>query len=329
MTRRSLVLIFATLSLALIPVLALAAPDRTASLSGATPEYVWKGPAEPGATVAYQHTLNGQTLARGCEPPSSWCDDTLLKIEEAGATDLVVDVAATTNDDDFDLYVYESDAAGAALAAAGSSGNGAPDAEKVTIKNPKQGFYLVRIVYFLNVESEPAAKATVKGLAAAEPTPTATETPGATPTPGPGATPTPTPTPTPTATPAPGTGGSNSGGSGTLKATLSVKSAKRKAALKKGVAARATCSVACKGSFTAKVSKKVARKLKLGKKTNVGKGSFSMSSAGSRSFALKLTGKAKRALKKSKGAVKVTVAGSVTDPKGAQRLTFKRAAKIK
>jgi hypothetical protein len=99
--------------------------------------------------------------------------------------------------------------------------------------------------------------------------------------------------------------------------------------LKKGLPASVTCSEACNLNAVLQIDAKTAKKLKLGKKvTTIGKG-FAMSSGGKTTVPVKLTAKAKKALKKLKS-LKVTLIVNGTDSAGnaakpvTKKLTLKR-----
>ena len=121
----------------------------------------------------------------------------------------------------------------------------------------------------------------------------------------------------PTGPPAPG---SPLPATGTLTADVAVDKGKRKTALKRGLRARVRCSVQCRVKATASITKKTARKLKLGKKAmKIGTGKASIKKAGRIPFYVKLTKKTKRALKR-KGVRKfaLKVAFQVSDNQGKQ-----------
>ena len=127
----------------------------------------------------------------------------------------------------------------------------------------------------------------------------------------------PQPQPTQTSPPAPG---QPLPATGKLKVDVAIDKGKRKTARKRGLRGRIRCSVQCKVKATATISKKVARKLKLGRKTfKIGKGKASIKKAGRIKFYVKLNKKAKRALKR-KGVKKfaLKVSFRITDNQGKQ-----------
>ena len=79
---------------------------------------------------------------------------------------------------------------------------------------------------------------------------------------------------------------------------------------KSGLAVKVTATQAMTGSATITVSKKVAKQLGL-KKTTLASGKVKFTSAGSKSVTLKASAAVKRALKKAKGSVKVTLSVSL------------------
>ena len=102
--------------------------------------------------------------------------------------------------------------------------------------------------------------------------------------------------------PAPPAGGGPSGGP-PPPPTLAVAKQKLKAVLAKGLAVRVTCSCTLKLQLV--VDKKTAKKLKLGKKATV-IGTVTRTVSGSVKLKIKLTAKARRALKQARS-VKLTV----------------------
>ena len=127
-----------------------------------------------------------------------------------------------------------------------------------------------------------------------------------------------------------GGGGNGGGGSDTSPPTASITAAKQKlkAVLSKGLVLRATCSEHCTLSIQLVVDKATAKKLKLGRKATV-IGKLTRSLDGTGQLKVKLTAKAKKALKKARS-VKLTVRGVATDDAGnagaplAKKVTLKR-----
>ena len=168
----------------------------------------------------------------------------------------------------------------------------------------------------------------------ATPTETPTATPTATPTVTPTATPTPTPTPEPTATPTatatavatpvvqPGPGPGPAPDTSAPVVTATLKPAKMAALVKSGLSVTVKCSEACSVLVLATVDKATAKKLKLGKSTQVGRGSKSLGSAGSVSVAVKLTAKAKKAAKRQRS-LKLKLTITATDAAGNKKVTSK------
>jgi hypothetical protein len=79
---------------------------------------------------------------------------------------------------------------------------------------------------------------------------------------------------------------------------------------KSGLAVKVTATQAMTGSATITVSKAVAKKLGL-KKTTLAAGTVKFTAAGSKSVTLKPSAAVKRALRKAKGSVKVTLGVSL------------------
>jgi hypothetical protein len=107
---------------------------------------------------------------------------------------------------------------------------------------------------------------------------------------------------------------------GPLSVSFAVDKGKRKTARTRGLRGRIRCTVQCKVTAVASIDKKVARKLKLGKKAmKVGTGKATIVKAGRVPFFIKLNKKAKKALGR-KGVKKfgLKVAFKVTDLNGKQ-----------
>jgi hypothetical protein len=118
---------------------------------------------------------------------------------------------------------------------------------------------------------------------------------------------------------------------GTLKVDAAADKGKRKTAVKKGLRSRLRCTVQCKVTAVATIDKKVARKLKLGKKAlRLGTGRATITKAGRIPFYVKMSKKVKKALKRKgvkKFALKVTF--KVTDMRGAQLKTITRKSTLR
>jgi hypothetical protein len=150
--------LLATTSAALsltIGAVALAAPDRTAELSGATATYEWDG-----------GPLSGTVLGLDTDR-----DDTLLKLKEGGnvAISLSNFSEPTGTGADFDIRVYKADAEGNADGEALGEGIEA-DTEKelLTVKNLKPGAYVVEVNAFATVNGTFHGKATYSGTGLAD-----------------------------------------------------------------------------------------------------------------------------------------------------------------
>lgn len=127
------------------------------------------------------------------------------------------------------------------------------------------------------------------------------------------------PAPTPTPTPGPLKPGSPLPVAGTLTADVAADKGKRKTARKRGLRARVRCSVQCKVTAVAKIDKTTARRLRLGKKAvTIAKGSATITKAGRRPFFLKLSKKAKKALKRKGRKFAIRVTFTVADAQGKQ-----------
>jgi hypothetical protein len=187
MTLRTRLLAGALAAALVLVVPALAAPDKTGTLSAAAPVFTWEGAPQitHGAPV-YEADAR---QAIPCKTPARPCEYVLLNLLDAGK--LVVKVegeAGTGGDTDPDLYFYESDAQGTQGKAISSSANSGPDS--ITYKAPKAGYYLALVDYYHGFNS--GYKGTATFTAATPAAPPATTPPAAAP-----------PTQTPNGTPKP------------------------------------------------------------------------------------------------------------------------------
>jgi hypothetical protein len=119
---------------------------------------------------------------------------------------------------------------------------------------------------------------------------------------------------------------------GTLKViSAAVDKGKRSTARTRGLRARVRCSIQCKTTATATVSKTVARQLGLGSKAiTIGVGRATITRAGRIPFYIKLTSKTKRALARKRVAkFKLAVAIVVTDTAGKQTTRFNKTSTLR
>jgi len=98
---------------------------------------------------------------------------------------------------------------------------------------------------------------------------------------------------------------------------------------RRGLKVRVTCTEAMSGSASLKVTRGTARKLRLGSTTTLARQSIRCASAGSRTVTLKPSAKVKRALRRARGSVKVTLDVRLRAPgeamkKATRRLTLAR-----
>jgi hypothetical protein len=135
----------------------------------------------------------------------------------------------------------------------------------------------------------------------------------------------------------PGGGGSGGGGGGggggasdTTPPVLTVSAAKQKlkALLAKGLALKASCSEACTLKIQLSVDKATARKLKLGSKPVIIGSLTTAGGSGARTLHVKLTAKARKALKRAK-ALKVKVRVIATDAAGNAAAPVSRAVAVR
>jgi hypothetical protein len=132
--------------------------------------------------------------------------------------------------------------------------------------------------------------------------------------------PQPTPTPTPTVTP-------------TVTPTPTAGAAPKVKIFKTGKKGRArftvTCDSRCKGTVTVTVQPATARKLGLGKKRTVARGSFSLAAKGTRTFSIRLSAKTRKGMtRKQVKRLNTRVTVRVKDAEG-QSAKPSRAVKIR
>ena len=314
------------------------AADFSFKVDGATPVAKWAGTPALGLNQTW--TLYQDlpvTIAQCGKLPINYCEDTLIQadvpaaagaklkitLDGFGAT-LPPEPAAVF--DDFDVFIFTSDATGKVGDFVGTGGEGAGVAEVVTLEKAS-GYYLVRAVYYAVLEA--GYNGTAELIGAPKPavvlTPPGTTPPPAQQQPPPPGQPQPQPQPgQPGQQPPMQTGPTGKPttlpASGPLRIEFAVDKGKRKTARKRGMRARLRCSVQCKATAVAKVSKKVARQLKLGKKAfKIGKGSKTITKPGRIPFFVKVNKKAKRALgRKRVKKFKVTVTITVKNLSGKQ-----------
>ena len=164
---KSIALLSTAAFLAVAPT-ALAAPDREGKVGASSPVYNWDG--GPGTSIgANVEGAGGVSVGNlvGCFEGIADCEDTLIKVETAGTLTVTTDVAS--EDDELDLYLYPTNAAGefdnqaedmAAGGGAGTSGD-----EKIVAK-VKPGFYMAHVKFFLAQGSTYKGAAVLSGFAA-------------------------------------------------------------------------------------------------------------------------------------------------------------------
>lgn len=316
--RATLVLAAAAVSVGLIfAISAFGAVDRTVKVDGSATVATWDG--TPATGVNQSFTLQ-EVLGLGIcgKDAVDYCEDTVvqadapagsgakLKITLDGFTSLLPEPLPSLFDD-FDVFVYKSDASGKVgdFVVTGGEGAGVPEVVEVT---DASGFYLVRVVYYATLEAGYKGTAQLTGAPApARVVPVTPGTPAPNPPPG---QPKPTPTGKPGTLPA----------SGPLTISFAADKGKRSTARTRGLRVRVRCSVQCKTTAVAKIDKKVARALGLGKKAiTIGKAKATIVKPGRIPFFVKLTKKAKKALARKKvRKFKVKIAIAVTDNSGKQ-----------
>ena len=152
MSRLFHALALASLLLFVSAVPALAAPDRSFTLAPGVPAE-WDGPVQTAANQTYD-SPSGTPCGKD---PDTYCDTTLLNVGDRSgdfykthqSTLTVTATNFTVPANDYDVYVYQSDAAGNRGTLAGSDGAPPGVEEKATVENPS-GYYLVQVVYFIS-----------------------------------------------------------------------------------------------------------------------------------------------------------------------------------
>jgi hypothetical protein len=137
MTRLRKTILLALAAAALAAGSALAAPDRTGSVTVSGPTYAWDGGPVTGAVATAEI---GDAVP--CDIPGKDCDDTLLN---AATGQMTVKISSDDpNSADLDLYAYHSNAQGEQGAFVKSSTG--PDASETVTFEAEAGPYLVRVV---------------------------------------------------------------------------------------------------------------------------------------------------------------------------------------
>ena len=144
------------------------ASDPTAGTIGpAAPTVAWQGPDISATTAGPSDTECSAAPALPDRPFDGYCDDFTLTVDVPAAYwdshtgQVTLDVTGTVPAEDFDLYVY--DAAGQEVASSALPGS----LEEAAVSCPSRdaGPYLVRVVYFQNVDDGVDATAAYDGSA--------------------------------------------------------------------------------------------------------------------------------------------------------------------
>jgi len=302
-------LLCSLVALALAPTGALAAPDRTATLSAAAGSFAWDGAQATGNNTA----RDPQACSKDVE---TYCDLTLVKVEAADGVvgELKVDIGeyfgpqCTPADGqnapcDFSLWLYQSDATGKVGKNIANSVNDSGEPETVMTKKATAGFYMIVVYYYTVVQSSFKGTMTLSNLTAA-PVEGGVETPAAPAPAAPGGLPT----------------------TGDFTAMIALAG---KATVKTGLPTRVTCTVVCKGRVVAEISAATARKLGLGrKKMIIGTVAVAVDKPEGTTVVLKLSKKAAAKLKKARSA-KVVLRALMTDGSGARSARASRMLTLK
>ena len=123
----------------------------------------------------------------------------------------------------------------------------------------------------------------------------------------------------------PGAGDRPSG----LRASVAIRRTRLRAAARRGVRVRVTCSGGCRGSVVVRVDRRTARKLRLGRRAlAIGRARFTLASAGRKAVRVRVGRRAARALRRARSARLIAVA-RVTDLSRSQTVTARRASRLR
>lgn len=144
-SRLAVALAVAMVPVAVLSEAAFAAPDHTITLSSGSQS--WTGAAALGTNTNYT-TNTGEPCPATPANSDEQCEQSLLHVVAGSAVD--VDVSLDNDpSQDFDLYVYNSDAAANRFGIVDFSGNPGTVLEVATIPSaPNDSWYLIQVVYF-------------------------------------------------------------------------------------------------------------------------------------------------------------------------------------
>ncbi|HEX2031312.1 MAG TPA: hypothetical protein VHL78_07940 [Actinomycetota bacterium] len=155
---RLVLILSLALFLPLVPAaVAQAAPDHNVTLTEESGPQSWDGAAASGENQDYD-AASGEPCN---ETPEGYCEQALVHVNTAEPVAIEVSLADDPIND-FDLYIYASDAAGSRGALIDQSANPQTLLEAVQVGNA-QGYYLVQVVYFQTIESGYSATAEITG----------------------------------------------------------------------------------------------------------------------------------------------------------------------
>jgi hypothetical protein len=185
-----------TLAIAAFPAVASAAPDKTGTVGAGTPTFAWDGSGSGVSDPIGVLDFAGANFLDCSAPAAHDCDDILIKVDDAGDMNLVLDAATdgTVVEDpsgtlggiasypDLDLYLFKSDASGAAQGDPLTTDCATVAAdEKCTVKGLTPGFYLAQVEFFMANQESYKASAELTGFKAPEPAAPVVTTPVETP----------------------------------------------------------------------------------------------------------------------------------------------------
>ncbi|HET6770573.1 MAG TPA: sialidase family protein [Actinomycetota bacterium] len=159
--------------LALVPVVTLsgtaqAAPDHTITLAAGSQS--WSGAAADGANDSY-NSAAGTPCPETPSGPSDYCEQTLLHMVPGAPSNVEVSLADDPAQD-FDLYIYNSDATATRGTLVDSSANPQTLLEVAVISSaPDDSYYLIQVVYFQTFAALGGYDATAEITGGGEPPP--------------------------------------------------------------------------------------------------------------------------------------------------------------
>ena len=150
---RSLLIVALLVVLAPASASAAVPPDRTATLTAASPAFAWDG--QEATAAAPQQSAQGYDPALCSKDPDYYCDVTLVKLDAAPDTTAELEFAINEFSfacSDFDISIFHSDANGTPGEFIANGGNlsAACLEETVTVADAAPGYYLATVSYYFS-----------------------------------------------------------------------------------------------------------------------------------------------------------------------------------